>query len=76
MENIKIKKYYNKMSKESQEILIKIIEDNLAFLDLRETISKETLNRVISIYFLLINYDYKNMIEFDNLNHNEKNYYT
>ncbi|MDO5555711.1 MAG: hypothetical protein Q4G09_03400 [Clostridia bacterium] len=72
MENIKIKTFYDKMSKESKRILTAIIKDNLVYLDWNKLIPHKSLNKIVSIYFLLIEYEYKNIIEFDNLNVKEK----
>lgn len=72
MENTKIKKIYKRKSKDAQEILVKIIEDSLLCLYNQEIIKDKTLNRVISFYFLLIDYEYEHMIEFDDLEIEEK----
>lgn len=72
MENIKIKKFFNKKNKDAQRILIKIIEDSLLCLYNQELIKDKTLSRVISFYFLLINHNYEHMIEFDNFSIEEK----
>lgn len=72
MENTKIKKFYKRKSKDAQEILVKIIEDSLLCLYNQEIIKDKTLNRVISFYFLLIDYEYEHMIEFDDLEIEEK----
>lgn len=72
MQNINIKKYFGRKSKDVQEILIKIIEDSLLCLYNQEIIKDKTLSRVISFYFLLIDYEYEHMIEFDDLEIEEK----
>lgn len=72
MENRKIKKYFNKLSCDTKKILVAILEDSLVYLDNQKLINNQILNRVVSIYFLLIDYDYKNMVEFDDLNIKEK----
>lgn len=72
MENTKIKKFYKRKSKDAQEILVKIIEDSLLCLYNQEIIKDKTLNRVISFYFLLIDYEYEHMIEFDDFEIEEK----
>ena len=55
-----------------KKILVAILEDSLVYLDNQKLINNQILNRVVSIYFLLIDYDYKNMVEFDDLNIKEK----
>ena len=72
IENRKIKKYFNKLSCDTKKILVAILEDSLVYLDNQKLINNQVLNRVVSIYFLLIDYDYKNMVEFDDLNIKEK----
>lgn len=72
MENAKIKKVFERKSKEAQEIIIKIIEDSLLCLYNQELIKDKTLSRVISFYFLLINREYKHMLEFDEFTAEEK----
>ncbi|MGN1270889.1 MAG: hypothetical protein ACI4UX_02755 [Clostridia bacterium] len=72
MNNLKIKGYFNKMSENSKNIIISIIEDSLVYLDNQNFIDNNTLNRIVSIYFLLTNFEYKEMIEFEDLNSNEK----
>ena len=72
MQNINIKKYFGRKSKDVQEILIKIIEDSLLCLYNQEVIKDKTLSRVISFYFLLINQEYEHMVEFDEFNIEEK----
>lgn len=72
MNNLKIKGYFNKMSENSKNIIISIIEDSLVYLDNQNLIDNNTLNRIVSIYFLLTNFEYKEMIEFEDLNSNEK----
>ena len=72
MENIKIRKYFERKSKVVQEILIKIVEDSLLCLYNQSVIKDKTLNRVISFYFLLINHEYDHMIEFDDFSVEEK----
>lgn len=58
LQNLNIRKYFKRKSKDVQDILIKIIEDSLLCLYNQELIEDKTLHRVISFYFLLINYDY------------------
>ena len=72
MQNINIKKYFGRKSKDVQDILIKIIEDSLLCLYNQELIKDKTLSRVISFYFLLIDHEYEHMIEFDDLEIEEK----
>lgn len=72
MQNINIKKYFGRRSKDVQEILIKIIEDSLLCLYNQEVIKDKTLSRVISFYFLLIDHEYEHMMEFDDLEIEEK----
>ena len=72
MQNINIKKYFKRKSKDVQDIIIKIIEDSLLCLYNQELIEYKTLKRVISFYFLLIDYNYEYMIEFDDLTIQEK----
>ena len=72
MQNINIKKYFGRKSKDVQEILIKIIEDSLLCLYNQEVIKDKTLSRVISFNFLLIDHEYEHMIEFDDLEIEEK----
>ena len=72
LQNINIKKYFKKKSKDVQDIIIKIIEDSLLCLYNQELIEYKTLKRVISFYFLLIDYNYEYMIEFDDLTIQEK----
>lgn len=73
MENNKIKKFFERKPKDVQELIIKIVEDNLLWLHTEKVIEDGTLNRVISFYFLLNDYEYNQMIEFDELSKNEKN---
>lgn len=72
MENTNIKKYLKRKPKVVQEILTKIVEDNLLCLYNQELIKDKTLNRVISFYFLLIDHEYVYMVEFDNFTTDEK----
>ena len=72
MNNLKIKSYFDKLSERSRDIIISIIEDSLVYLDNQNLISNYTLNRIVSIYFLLTDFEYKEMIEFEDLNSNEK----
>lgn len=72
MNNLKIKSYFDKLSESSRDIMISIIEDSLVYLDNQNLISNYTLNRIVSIYFLLTDFEYKEMIEFEDLNSNEK----
>lgn len=72
LQNINIKKYFKRKSKDVQDIIIKIIEDSLLCLYNQELIEYKTLKRVISFYFLLIDYNYEYMIEFDDLTIQEK----
>lgn len=60
------------MSKDVQEILVKIIEDSLLCLYNQKLIKDKTLSRVISFYFLLINNEYDYMIEYDDFSIEEK----
>ena len=72
MQNIDIKKCFERKDKDVQDIIIKIIEDSLLCLYNQELIEDKTLKRVISFYFLLIEYNYEYMIEFDDLTIQEK----
>lgn len=72
MENVKIRKYFERKSEDVQEIIIKIVEDSLLCLYNQSVIKDKTLNRVISFYFLLINHEYDHMIEFDDFTVEEK----
>lgn len=72
MQNLNIKKYFSRKSKDAQNIIIKILEDSLLCLYNQDVIKDKTLNRVISFYFLLIDYEYEHMIEFDDLEIEEK----
>lgn len=72
MDNRKIKKYFDKMSQNSKEIIVSIIEDSLVYLDSQNLISNYVLNRIVCIYFLLSDFEYKEMIEFEDMNSNEK----
>ena len=72
MKNINIKKYFKSKSRDAQKIIIKIMEDSLLCLYNQELIQYETLKRIISLYFLLINYDYKYMIEYEDFSIKEK----
>ena len=46
MENIKIKNYFNKMSKESQIILVNMLSDNLVYLHDFNVVDKEVISEV------------------------------
>lgn len=72
MENIKIKRYFDKKNENTQRILINILEDSLLCLYNQELIEDVTLNRVISFYFLLREYKYDKMIEFEEFSIEEK----
>lgn len=72
MENTKVKKYFDKLSEESRNILVAIIEDSLAYLDSQELITTTELGRLASFYFVLIDYKHKGIIEFDGLKEKEK----
>ena len=72
LQNLNIRKYFERKSKDVQVILIKIIEDSLLCLYNQELIEDKTLQRVISFYFLLTDYKYRNMVEFDDLTIQEK----
>ena len=72
MENIKIKRYFDKKNENTQRILINILEDSLLCLYNQELIEDVTLNRVISFYFLLREYKYDKMIEFEEFSVEEK----
>lgn len=72
MNNLKIKSYFDKLSESSRDIMISIIEDSLVYLDNQNLISNYTLNRIVSIYFLLTDFKYNEMTEFEDLNSNEK----
>ena len=72
MENIKIKRYFDKKNENTQMILINILEDSLLCLYNHELIEDVTLNRVIFFYFLLREYKYDKMIEFEEFSVEEK----
>ncbi len=72
LENTKVKKYFDKLSEESRNILVAIIEDSLAYLDSQELITTTELGRLASFYFVLIDYKHKGIIEFDELKYKEK----
>lgn len=72
MKNINIKNFFKRKSEEAQEIIIKIIEDSLLCLYNQELIKDKTLSRVISFYFLLIDKEYKYMLEFEEFTKEEK----
>ncbi len=50
MENTKVKKYFDKLSEESRNILVAIIEDSLAYLDAQELITTTELGRLASFF--------------------------
>lgn len=54
LENTKVKKYFDRLSEESRNILVAIIEDSLAYLDSQELITTTELGRLASFYFVLI----------------------
>lgn len=60
------------MDEASKEIIIKIIEDGLLYIHEQKLIQDDTLNRIVSFYFLLIEYEYNAMIEFDDFDIKEK----
>ena len=73
MENIKIKNYFDKMSKESQTILINMLSDNLVYLHDFDVVDKEVIRSISSLIILLIDYKTKIKIkEFDEFNIYEK----
>lgn len=72
MKNANIKKFFKRKSEEAQEIIIKIIEDSLLCLYNQELIKDKTLSRVISFYFLLIDKEYKYMLDFEEFTKEEK----
>lgn len=73
MENIKIKNYFDKMSKESQTILISMLSDNLVYLHDFDVVDKEVIRSISSLIILLIDYKTKIKIkEFDEFNIYEK----
>lgn len=66
MENIKIRNYYNKMSKDSKTILVNILADNLIYLHDFEVVDKKVIKSISSLLIFLINYKTKSKIkEFD-----------
>lgn len=73
MENIKIKNYYNKMSKDSKTILVNILANNLIYLHDFEVVDKEVIKNISSLIILLIDYKTKAKIkEFDDFSIYEK----
>lgn len=73
MENIKIKNYFDKMSKESQTILINMLSDNLVYFHDFDVVDKEVIRSISSLIILLIDYKTKIKIkEFDEFNIYEK----
>lgn len=72
IKNERIKRYFNKLSDDTKEIIISILEDSLVYLYNQNLIDNNTLNRIVSIYFILTNFEYKEMIEFEDLSSNEK----
>lgn len=48
MENIKIKNYFDKMSKESQTILINMLSDNLVYFHDFDVVDKEVIRSISS----------------------------
>ena len=62
MENIKIKNYFNKMSKESQIILVNMLSDNLVYLHDFNVVDKEVIRGISSLIILLMDYKTKNII--------------
>lgn len=66
MENIKIKNYFNKMSEESQIILVNMLSDNLVYLHDFDVVDKEVIRSISSLIILLIDHKTKTTIkEFD-----------
>ncbi|MGN1310925.1 MAG: hypothetical protein ACI4VP_04420 [Clostridia bacterium] len=73
MENIKIKKYYNKMSEDSKIILVNILADNLIYLHDFEVVDKKVIKSISSLLLLFINHNTKTKIkEFDEFSVYEK----
>ena len=73
MENIKIKNYFNKMSKESQIILVNMLSDNLVYLHDFNVVDKEVIRGISSLIILLMDYKTKIKIkEFDDFSIYEK----
>ena len=66
MENIKIKNYFNKMSKESQIILVNMLSYNLVYLHDFNVVDKEVIRGISSLIILLM--DYKTKIKIKYLN--------
>ena len=73
MENTKIKNYFNKMSEESQLILVNILSDNLVYLHDFNVVDKKVIRSISSLIILLIDYKTKTWIkEFDDFDICEK----
>lgn len=73
MENTKIKNYFNKMSKESQLILVNMLSDNLVYLHDFNVVDKKVIRSISSLIILLIDYKTKTWIkEFDDFDICEK----
>ena len=60
MENIKIKNYFDKMSKESQTILINMLSDNLVYLHEFDVVDKEVIRSISSLQ--TVDKVYKNIL--------------
>lgn len=73
MENAKIKNYFNKMSEESQLILVNMLSDNLVYLHDFNVVDKKVIRSISSLIILLIDYKTKAWIkEFDEFSIYEK----
>lgn len=73
MENTKIKNYFNKMSEESQLILVNMLFDNLVYLHDFNVVDKKVIRSISSLIILLIDYKTKTWIkEFDDFDICEK----
>ena len=73
MENTKIKNYFNKMSEESQLILVNMLSDNLVYLHDFNVVDKKVIRSISSLIILLIDYKTKTWIkEFDDFDICEK----
>ena len=73
MENTKIKNYFNKMSEESQLILVNMLSDNLVYLHDFNVVDKKVIRSISSLIILLIDYKTKTWIkEFDDFDIYEK----
>lgn len=74
MENVKIKKRFDKMTEKTKRILIEMLADNLVYLHDFETIDKDAIRHMSSLLLLFIEHkSIDQIIEFDNFTTYEKN---